>query len=98
MGTISQIVAGVTHHVSPDRLRQISRSIPKVLILTGDEDYLVHPRNSFHLKKHMPEAEFVQWEGTGHGIHAQRPKRFNTLLEKVFEEGRQRVQGGFVPE
>lgn len=92
MGTISQMAAGLTHHVSPDRLRQISRTIPKVLILTGDEDHLVRPSNSVYLKQHMPEAELLQWQNTGHGINVQWNSRFNTLLERVFEEGRQRAE------
>ena len=89
VGHISQMVAGLTHYVSPDRLHHISRSIPKILILTGDDDHLVRPSGSFHLKKHMPEAEFIQWEKTGHAIHMQHVKRFNKLLERVFAEGRQ---------
>ncbi|KAJ3559884.1 hypothetical protein NM688_g69 [Phlebia brevispora] len=97
MGTISQMAAGLTHYMSPDRLRRISKSVPKVLILTGDEDHLVRPSNSIHLKQHMPEAELVEWERTGHGIHVQWKKRFNDLLERVFEEGRQRVED-FAPE
>lgn len=98
MGTFSQMAAGLTHHVQPERLRRISRSIPKVLILTGDEDHLIRPANSVYIKAHMPEAEFVQWEKTGHGIHIQQKERFNALLERVFEEGRQRVREGFTPE
>ncbi|CAL1704260.1 unnamed protein product [Somion occarium] len=91
-GAISQMFAGLTHHVTPDRLSQISKTIPKVLILTGDEDDLVDPQNSLHLKKHMPEAELVQWEVTGHGIHVQRTDKFNALLERVFQEGRERLE------
>lgn len=92
VGHVSQMLAGLTHHVSPARLREISAKIPKVLILTGDEDNLIRPSGSFHLKSHMPEAEFIQWEKTGHGIHMQHRKRFNELLERVFIEGRQRAQ------
>ncbi|KAI0093979.1 alpha/beta-hydrolase [Irpex rosettiformis] len=89
VGHVSQMVAGLTHYVSPDRLRQISKNIPKILILTGDDDHLVRPSGSVHLKEHMPEAEFVQWEKTGHAIHMQHVKRFNGLLERVFAEGKQ---------
>jgi pimeloyl-ACP methyl ester carboxylesterase len=42
----------------------------------------------------MPEAEFVKWENTGHGIHAQKEKEFNALLERTFKEGRQRARRG----
>ncbi|KAG7092169.1 hypothetical protein E1B28_008538 [Marasmius oreades] len=91
IGTFSQMSAGMTHYVSDDRLRKISSSIPKVLIITGDEDNLVEPRNSIYLKSQMPEAEFIQWETTGHAIHYQHPRRFNETLERVFIEGRAKV-------
>ena len=95
MGTFSQMAAGLTHHVAPARLRRIAQTVPKVLILTGDEDNLVRPSNSVYIKSHMPEAEFIQWEKTGHGIHIQHKDRFNELLERVFAEGRQKVREGF---
>lgn len=83
--------AGLTHYVSPERLRTISSSIPKVTLLTGDEDNLVAPRHSQEIKDCMPAAELVKWEGTGHGIHVQRPGRFNELLERTFREGIERT-------
>ncbi|KAF8075949.1 alpha/beta-hydrolase [Lyophyllum atratum] len=89
MGHISQMAAGLTHHCAPDRLQLISSSIPKVVILTGDQDNLVLPQHSLELKDAMPEAELVQWIGTGHGIHAQRTAEFNELLERTFREGRE---------
>ncbi|KIK45800.1 hypothetical protein CY34DRAFT_801102 [Suillus luteus UH-Slu-Lm8-n1] len=88
LGALSQLYAGLTHYVSPARLRKISSSIPKVIILTGDQDHIIRASNSRYLHSHMPEAEFHLWEGTGHGISAQRKRRFNELLEKTFEEGR----------
>ncbi|KAG6906974.1 hypothetical protein DXG01_011171 [Tephrocybe rancida] len=90
MGHISQMAAGLTHHCSPDRLRLISRSIPKIVILTGDVDNLVLPAHSLDLKASMPEAEYIQWAETGHGIHIQRVKQFNELLEQTFIEGQKR--------
>lgn len=89
--------AGITHHVSPERLRAISRNIPRITIVTGDNDNLVDPRNSEHLSKHMPEAHFEKWEGTGHGIHGQWPERFNKLLDDTFKDGRRRVTEGWAP-
>lgn len=87
-GALSQLYAGLTHYVSPARLRKISSSIPKVIILTGDQDHVIRASNSRYLHSHMPEAELHWWEGTGHGISAQWKRRFNELLEKTFEEGR----------
>lgn len=80
--------AALFHYVSPARLATINASIPKILILTGDDDHLVDPSNSRHLAKHMPSAEFIVWEKTGHGLPAQWPKRTSELFERVFEEGR----------
>ncbi|EIW74221.1 alpha beta-hydrolase [Coniophora puteana RWD-64-598 SS2] len=97
LGSLSQFAATITHYVSPARLRTISSSIPKVLIVAGDSDKLVDPRNSTLMKERMPEAELVVFEQTGHGISAQRKERFNALLERVFAEGAAKAgQGGGV--
>ncbi|KAK0502852.1 Alpha/Beta hydrolase protein [Armillaria luteobubalina] len=90
LGTVYQMCAGLTHHVTPDRLRKISSSVPKVLLVTGDEDNLVKADNTFYLKRHMPEAELVQWENTGHAIHYQRRREFNALVERAVKEGREK--------
>ena len=92
IGALSQMSAGLTHRVTPDRLRKISESIPKVLIVTGDQDNLVDPRNSRYLKDNMPEAELVLFEKTGHAIHLQWPARFNQVIERAIREGRERLE------
>ncbi|KZV94039.1 alpha/beta-hydrolase [Exidia glandulosa HHB12029] len=92
IGALSQMVSGLLHNVSPERLHTIAATVPKVLILTGDQDHLIAPRHSARLARAMPEAEYIVWDNTGHGLAAQHPKRFNALLERVFEEGRQRSQ------
>ena len=93
LGAISQMWAGLTHHVQAGRLAQISKTIPKVVILTGDEDHLVRPTNSAYLKKHMAEAEYVVWKDTGHVVNLQHVERFNALLERVFQEGEAKMAG-----
>ena len=92
-GAVSQMWAVLMHHVGADRLAQISKTIPKILILTGDQDHLVRPSNSAYLSKHMPEAEFIVWKDTGHVANMQHVERFNTLLERVFLEGLARLEG-----
>ncbi|KAJ7131750.1 alpha/beta-hydrolase [Mycena crocata] len=84
IGHVSQLAAALTHRVSPDQLRQISKTIPKVVILCGDQDLLMDLQHSRDLKACMPEAHLVQWEDTGHGIHSQRPAEFRDLLIRVF--------------
>ena len=93
LGHISQMAAALTHRVTPDRLASISKAIPKVVIVTGDEDHLVAPRHSRALKAAMPEAELVEWTETGHGINHQRAKRYNELLERTWEEGKRILEG-----
>jgi len=93
VGHFSQMAAGLTHHVSPDRLQSLSSGIPKVTIATGDDDHLVRPSNSQVLKEHMPEAELITWAQTGHALHTQWPKRFCDLLNRTFEEGKRRHAG-----
>ena len=91
IGSVSQMLAGLTHNVTPARLASISSSIPKVMIVTGDQDNLVAPENSAYLAQHMKEAEYIVFEETGHAIHAQRKKRYNALLQRVFSEGREKA-------
>ncbi|KAF5366565.1 hypothetical protein D9758_008986 [Tetrapyrgos nigripes] len=90
-GSLSQLYAALTHRVSPARLEQISKSIPKIIILTGDVDHLVNPKNSFYLKDKMKEAELIQWKNTGHGLHFQKTREFNAVVERMVEEGREAV-------
>lgn len=85
------MAAGLTHRVTGDRLREISRLVPKVIIVTGDEDHLVNPERSRFIKANMPEAEFIEISGTGHAIHLQRPREFNGIITRAIREGRSRL-------
>jgi pimeloyl-ACP methyl ester carboxylesterase len=93
MGVISQMAAGLTHRVTEGRLREISRLIPKVVIATGDQDDLVDPQRSRFIKANMPEAELIEFAGTGHAIVFQRPREFNELIARAVREGRSRISG-----
>jgi pimeloyl-ACP methyl ester carboxylesterase len=85
------MAAGLTHRVSGDRLREISRLIPKVVIVTGDEDHLVDPQRSKFIKANMPEAEFIEFADTGHAIQIQRAKEVNGIIARAIREGRSRL-------
>jgi hypothetical protein len=93
LGHLSQMVAALTHYVSPERLHTISKAIPKIVICVGDDDHLVHVHKSFALHRAMPEAEFVQWKDTGHAIHAQHVKKFNELVQRAMDEGIAKLRG-----
>jgi len=93
IGVISQMAAGLTHRVSGERLREISRLIPKVVIVTGDVDHLVSPQGSRFIKANMPEAELMEFPETGHAIHIQRAKELNEIIARAIREGRGRLSG-----
>ena len=95
------MAAALTHHVSPSRLAFISARIPKIIIVTGDEDHLVAPEGSKRLWRGMTSnrdidggvgqdlrVELVQWEGTGHAIYLQNEQEFNELIMRCVKEGR----------
>jgi pimeloyl-ACP methyl ester carboxylesterase len=84
------MAAGLTHRVSGDRLGEISRLVPKVVIVTGDEDHLVNPQRSMFIKANMPEAELIKFSGTGHGILMQRTREVNEVIARAIREGRSR--------
>lgn len=48
---LAQSLAALTHHVSPSRLRMINDQVPKIVVLTGDEDSLVRVGESVRLVK-----------------------------------------------
>ncbi|KAF9443632.1 alpha/beta-hydrolase [Macrolepiota fuliginosa MF-IS2] len=87
MGHVSQMAAGLTHRVSDAQLARISERVPKVTIVTGDEDHLVRPAMSRALKRAMRSAELVEWTGTGHGLHVQHRRAFNLVVERTCVEG-----------
>jgi len=104
LGHVSQMAAALTHNVSPARLAYVAANIPKIAIVTGDDDHLVRPSGSERIKKGMDSelgesdrerVELLRWEATGHGIHAQREVEFNRLVERCVREGRKAMEEGF---
>ncbi|KJA21623.1 hypothetical protein HYPSUDRAFT_41738 [Hypholoma sublateritium FD-334 SS-4] len=106
LGHISQMAAALTHSVSRARLAHIARTIPKIALVTGDDDHLVRPVGSERIKVAMDaglkvddrtRVELLRWEETGHGIHAQREGEFNELVERCMREGRALLDAGWTP-
>ncbi len=107
MGSFSQMAAAITHHVSPERLAYIAANIPKIAIVTGDDDSMVNPYGSERIKAGMDlgldgsdeedrnRVEFLKWEGVGHGINSQKEKEFNQLVERCAKESREMLAKGW---
>jgi PhoPQ-activated pathogenicity-related protein len=56
------------HSVSIEQCGKISTAIPKVLVLTGDDDNLIHPVRSKELHNLLPGSEYIRIEGGGHAL------------------------------
>jgi len=104
MGNISQMIAGLTHNVSPERLAFIAANIPKIAIVTGDTDNLIRTSGSERLNAAMcgktdgdsNRVEYLKWEGVGHGIHIQMESQFNELIERCANEGWDKSKRGIL--
>lgn len=56
-----------------------------VLVVHGDEDEVTALDNSRNLLSHLPQAELVVFEGSGHAPHLRDPVRFNLLLRDFLD-------------
>lgn len=83
----------MTHHVSNKQLKAIDAGIPSILIATGDEDNLVKPSNSLHLKNWLPSARFELLKGRGHALQLQDAELLNRLLAENYSRGWEKSAG-----
>lgn len=93
-GALAQVRGVVTHRVSPSQLQRINEAIPKITIITGDDDNLVNPANSHHMKKHMPKADLHILPGVGHVTVVQEAEKVNAILDETFAIASKRLQEG----
>ena len=74
---LSNQADAVLDHDTYDRLDQI-RS--RTLVMTGDADALIDPRNSEILAERIPNAELLIFEGLRHAFHLERPDLSNKAI------------------
>lgn len=72
----------VSEHDSYDRLHQIRH---RTLVITGDEDTLIDPQNSFILSERIPAAELRVFEGLRHAFHLEQPDLVNSVIIDFIE-------------
>lgn len=71
---------GIDHTSRLSKLRQ------PVLICWGDKDAFIFKDDQDNLLKHLPQAKFIVYEGTGHALHWEEPKRFANDLMQFLEK------------
>ena len=86
-GAFAQMSAALTHRVLNSDLQFIGKHVPAIAIVTGDQDNLVNPKNSAHLKANMPSANYVVVKGGGHALPMQLPEKINKLIEETVDKG-----------
>ena len=64
------------------RLRNIKKP---VLLITGCEDIIIPPENSFVICERIPGSWLIQFKGAGHGLMFQYPKRLSTIIKLFLE-------------
>src|SRR6185503_6309839 len=75
-------LGAVMQHDTFDRLHQITQP---TLIMTGTEDALIDPGNSRLLSEHIPGAQLIEFEETGHLFFTEKPELVNNALIDFFE-------------
>lgn len=84
VSVIKQGFAVFGHSVSQQEFDYISRKLKgNVLVLTGDEDILVHPANAGRLHRELAGSELVEMKGAGHGANEQNPELVNAAIERI---------------
>ena len=66
-----------------DRLRNIKKP---VLLITGNEDIIIPPQNSFVICNKIPCSWLIQFKYGGHGLMFQYPKRLSDTIKLFLED------------
>jgi pimeloyl-ACP methyl ester carboxylesterase len=66
-----------------DRLHQVR---VETLLITGIEDVLTPPQNSYWMADRIPKASLVKFENGGHGVMYQFPEKFSEAVIRFLEE------------
>ncbi|MBU1868976.1 MAG: alpha/beta hydrolase [Candidatus Omnitrophica bacterium] len=65
---------------------RLTKITQPTLLITGTEDIVTPPANSFLMVQRIPGAWLVQIEGGGHGLMYQYPKKFSDIILSFLEE------------
>ncbi|KAI8898813.1 Alpha/Beta hydrolase protein [Globomyces pollinis-pini] len=86
---IQQGTAVMSHTVTDEELRLISRQIPNILTISGSVDGFVDPSCTIHLAKHL-NCEPILLEGKGHSLLDEASDILVKELQKVINDGEMR--------
>ena len=80
---LKQTFAVMTHNVTTTQLEEISNSVNgNILVVTGDEDILVHMQNSVRLNETL-KGKMMVLKAAGHGAYEQYAPEVNAAIEEL---------------
>lgn len=90
-GLIGQFCAVLTHHVSHDRLREIQAKHFPILVVSAEEDRLIHPSNSHRLYESLAGeyTRHANYKDAGHGVMLQNRTDILHQLQCTFNAAQQ---------
>lgn len=82
-----QVLAVATHRVTDNEMKAINKKLNgRVLVVTGDQDILVHMANSKRLANGL-SAKYIELNGAGHGASEQYADLVNSEIERLILGG-----------
>jgi pimeloyl-ACP methyl ester carboxylesterase len=83
---IKQTLAVTTHYTSPEDMQRIKKRVHgNVLVITGDDDILVHSANSLKLHQGF-NCKLVVIPGGGHGAFEQFADQVNAEISQLIDQ------------
>ncbi len=68
-------------------LRRLAHELPRLrqrlILLTGSQDGMVPPSESYRVRALLPTAELISLRGLGHLAHEEKPEQVATLLQQM---------------
>jgi pimeloyl-ACP methyl ester carboxylesterase len=71
--------------VRGERFAELRRITQPTLVVNGKQDIMVPPVNSYHLARHVPQAQLVLYPDAGHGSLFQYPELFGSYVSRFLD-------------
>ncbi|GAA6042192.1 hypothetical protein JCM8097_005008 [Rhodosporidiobolus ruineniae] len=96
-GRVGQTAAVLAHHLSPARLALLAASIPRIAIIHGEEDELIHVERAREMHRDLPGSSLRLIPSAGHALPSQIRDEYNEWLRKNIDRP-VRGESGYVEE
>lgn len=83
--TLDQFLALVRHHMSDEELSLLRNSKVPIMIISGNADILIDPKNSDDLESALAPCERVVLDGAGHAINIEMEIEYNDAMFRHFQ-------------